>query len=140
MQLLAAPIALSLAESSQDGTTTDDTAESHSHMDSNTEGLVTITSDESVQATVSRIEAAIEESPLTLMTTVDHADNPRRSRKNSLRRHCYCSESGRRTTADASVQDDRSRSSPADARLGGTRSGSRPAQRPELRSRTSRYR
>lgn len=44
-------------------------------MDSNTEGLVTITSDESAQATVSRIESAIEESPLTLMTTVDHADN-----------------------------------------------------------------
>lgn len=75
LQLLAAPIALSLAECSQDGTTTDDTAESHSYMDSNTEGLVTITSDESVQATVSRIESAIEESPLTLMTTVDHADN-----------------------------------------------------------------
>jgi len=39
------------------------------------EGLVTVTTEDSVEATVERIEADIEESPLTLMTTVDHAEN-----------------------------------------------------------------
>lgn len=38
-------------------------------------GLVIVTSDESASATVDRIEADIEESPLTLLTTIDHAEN-----------------------------------------------------------------
>ncbi|MEF8800941.1 MAG: DUF302 domain-containing protein [Halolamina sp.] len=39
------------------------------------DGLVTVASDESFDATVDRITAAIEESPLTLVTTIDHAAN-----------------------------------------------------------------
>jgi uncharacterized protein (DUF302 family) len=39
------------------------------------DGLVVVGSEESVDATVSRIETDVEESPLTLMTTVDHAAN-----------------------------------------------------------------
>jgi uncharacterized protein (DUF302 family) len=39
------------------------------------DGLVTVESDQEFDATVSRIEAAIEASPLTLVTTVDHAAN-----------------------------------------------------------------
>lgn len=39
------------------------------------DGLVTVAAEGSVEATVSRIESAIEESPLTLVTTVDHAAN-----------------------------------------------------------------
>jgi len=38
-------------------------------------GLVIVTSDESVDATVDRIKSDIEESPLTLLTTIDHAEN-----------------------------------------------------------------
>jgi len=38
-------------------------------------GLVTVRGDESVGGTVSRIETAIERSPLALMATVDHAAN-----------------------------------------------------------------
>ncbi|MHC3438679.1 DUF302 domain-containing protein [Natrialbaceae archaeon A-gly3] len=39
------------------------------------DGLVTVESDESVPETVDRIERAIEESPMALVTTVDHAEN-----------------------------------------------------------------
>jgi len=39
------------------------------------DGLVTVASDESVDATVERITAAVEESPLSLVTTIDHAAN-----------------------------------------------------------------
>ncbi|WP_424016374.1 DUF302 domain-containing protein (plasmid) [Halorientalis pallida] len=41
----------------------------------NEDGLVTVQSDQSVDATVDRITTAIENSPLTLVTTVDHAAN-----------------------------------------------------------------
>lgn len=39
------------------------------------EGIVTVTSEDSVEETVSRIQGDIEGSDLTLMTTVDHASN-----------------------------------------------------------------
>jgi uncharacterized protein (DUF302 family) len=39
------------------------------------DGLVTVSADESVEATVDRISGDIEDSPLTLLTTVDHASN-----------------------------------------------------------------
>jgi uncharacterized protein (DUF302 family) len=39
------------------------------------DGLVTVTSDTSVEETISRIENDIENSPLTLVTTIDHAAN-----------------------------------------------------------------
>lgn len=39
------------------------------------EGLVIVSSEESVEATVNRIERDIEESPLNLVTTIDHAAN-----------------------------------------------------------------
>lgn len=39
------------------------------------DGLVTVLADGSVQETVDRISSDIESSPLTLMTTVDHAAN-----------------------------------------------------------------
>ena len=39
------------------------------------DGLVTVTSEESFDATVERITADIEESPLNLVTTIDHAAN-----------------------------------------------------------------
>ncbi|WP_206424949.1 DUF302 domain-containing protein [Halosimplex salinum] len=42
---------------------------------SQADGVVTITADESVEATVDRIESDGEDGPLTLMTTVDHAEN-----------------------------------------------------------------
>lgn len=38
-------------------------------------GLVTVTSDDTVEATVQRITADIEETPLNLVTTIDHAAN-----------------------------------------------------------------
>lgn len=38
-------------------------------------GLVTVSAEDSVEATVNRIESDIENSPLNLMTTVDHAAN-----------------------------------------------------------------
>ncbi|RXK47494.1 DUF302 domain-containing protein [Halorientalis pallida] len=38
-------------------------------------GLVTVTVDESVDATVQRIESDVAGSPLTLLATVDHAEN-----------------------------------------------------------------
>lgn len=39
------------------------------------DGLVIVTSDDSVEATVDRITSDIEESPLNLLTTIDHAEN-----------------------------------------------------------------
>lgn len=51
------------------GEMTDDTT------DRSERGLVIETSDESVDATVDRVESGIEESPLTLVTTIDHAGN-----------------------------------------------------------------
>ena len=39
------------------------------------DGLVTVASDESFEATVDRITSDIEESPLRLVTTIDHASN-----------------------------------------------------------------
>jgi len=39
------------------------------------DGLVSVSTEDSVEATVDRITGDIEASPLTLMTTVDHAEN-----------------------------------------------------------------
>jgi uncharacterized protein (DUF302 family) len=50
-----------------DGTATETSADD--------DGLVTVRNDGSVDAVVDRIRAAIENSPLTLVTTVDHAAN-----------------------------------------------------------------
>lgn len=43
--------------------------------ESTADGVVTTTVEDDVAATVDRIESAIEESPLTLVTTIDHAAN-----------------------------------------------------------------
>ena len=59
-------------------TETPTTAESEPTMADDTtahEGLVTVSAEDSVEATVNRIKSDIENSPLTLMTTVDHAAN-----------------------------------------------------------------
>lgn len=54
-------------------TNTSDAATKNAQLDD--AGLVTVESDESVEATVETIEGRIERSPLTLLTTVDHAAN-----------------------------------------------------------------
>ena len=55
-----------------DGEQTTDEPTGEGAMD---DGLVTVTVDRSVDATVQRIESDVEASPLTLLATVDHAEN-----------------------------------------------------------------
>ena len=75
LRVLSVPMVLALAGCSQAGENTDDTAENGGRAGSDTEGLVTVAGDETVEATVSRIESAIAYSPLTLITRIDHAEN-----------------------------------------------------------------
>ena len=64
---------------SADTATPTDTETSTEMTDSPTQqpesGLVIVSSDESVDAAVDRIESAIEDSPLSLVTTIEHAEN-----------------------------------------------------------------
>jgi uncharacterized protein (DUF302 family) len=59
-------------------TETPPTAETETTMADDTtanDGIVTVSAEDSVEATVDRIKSDIENSPLNLMTTVDHAAN-----------------------------------------------------------------